>query len=76
MLKDSFVRLQERGREYHGMIAMGCTRRAQFLPRPIPGLGQVRVIAVAAGYAHVLLLSEAGQLYGAGYNDRGQLGLG
>lgn len=68
--------MQERGREYHGMIAMGCTRRTQRLPRLIPHLTHIRVKAVAAGYAHVLLLSAEGQLYAAGYNDRGQLGLG
>ncbi len=79
-LKDEFynksIRMQERGREYHGMISMGCTRKAQNVPRRIPGLHKVRVSSVSAGYAHVLLLSEDGQLYAAGYNDRGQLGLG
>ena len=31
---------------------------------------------MAAGYAHCVLLTAAGQLMSAGYNDRGQLGLG
>ena len=68
--------MQERGREYHGMISMGCTRQAQHIPRRIPHMDHVHVRSVAAGYAHVMLLSDVGQLYAAGYNDRGQLGLG
>lgn len=68
-------RMQERGREYHGMLAMGCRRKVQCIPKLIR-LSRVRVSAIAAGYAHTMLLSDEGQLYGAGYNDRGQLGLG
>jgi hypothetical protein len=33
-------------------------------------------MSVSAGYAHVMLISDKGMLYAAGYNDRGQLGLG
>ena len=68
-------KLQNRGREYHGMLKMGCLRRIQVFPDMIKLKG-VRVTAVAAGYAHTMLLSDAGMLYGCGYNDRGQLGLG
>mmetsp|Transcript_18907 Transcript_18907/g.26037 ORF Transcript_18907/g.26037 Transcript_18907/m.26037 type:complete len:685 (+) Transcript_18907:511-2565(+) len=75
-VEEAEERMQERGREYHGMISMGCTRQAQHVPRRIPNMDHVLVRSVAAGYAHVMLLSDAGQLYAAGYNDRGQLGLG
>ena len=33
-------------------------------------------MAVSAGWGHSLALSEAGAVFAAGYNDRGQLGLG
>jgi len=75
-VEEAEERMQERGREYHGMISMGCTRQAQHIPRRIPHMDHVHVRSVAAGYAHVMLLSDVGQLYAAGYNDRGQLGLG
>lgn len=69
-------RMQERGRDYHGMLQMGCLRYLQYLPVRIPHLKNIRITSVSAGYAHVMLLSDNGLLYAAGYNDRGQLGLG
>jgi hypothetical protein len=39
-------------------------------------MASVRIVQVSAGYAHCMLLSDNGTLYGSGYNDRGQLGLG
>lgn len=74
--EDVEERMQSRGREYHGMLAMGCSRQIQTIPRLISGLNNVRIVEVSAGYAHVMLLSGEGRLYAAGYNDRGQLGLG
>ena len=69
--------MQDRGREYHGMLRMGCRRHVQCTPKLVRRLDKgVRVVAVSAGYAHAMLLSDAGMLYAAGYNDRGQLGLG
>lgn len=70
------ARMAMRAREYQQMLAEGCTRAQQGVPERIPNLGHIRVRAVSAGYAHVMLLSDEGRLYGAGYNDRGQLGLG
>ena len=74
--EDVEERMQSRGREYHGMLAMGCSRQIQSVPKLITGLGNVRIVEISAGYAHVMLLSDEGRLYAAGYNDRGQLGLG
>ncbi len=66
-----------RGKEYHGMLRLGCKRHLQLSPMIISELGsQVRVACVSAGYAHCMLLTDLGFLLAAGYNDRGQLGLG
>lgn len=75
-VEEAEEKMQERGREYHGMIRMGCRRVPQSVPRLVPNLNGIRIVMVAAGYAHVMLVSDKGVLYGAGYNDRGQLGLG
>lgn len=69
-------RMGERGREYVQMLTRGCMRCPVATPQLIPYLQHVRVKAVATGYAHTMLLTDTGHLYGAGYNDRGQLGLG
>jgi hypothetical protein len=69
-------RMQDRGREYHGMLRMVCRRQVQCLPLRIHSLDRVRIATISAGYAHVLALSDDGRLYASGYNDRGQLGLG
>jgi hypothetical protein len=71
------ARKHERGREYHDMLERGCKRAPQFHPVLIPHLPDyVRVVSVSAGYAHTVLLTDIGHMYAAGYNDRGQLGLG
>lgn len=67
---------QQRGREYHGMLRLGCRRYPQTLPELVRSVSHLRVTSIAAGYAHCILLTDAGHMYGAGYNDRGQLGLG
>lgn len=69
-------RMNARISEYKVMLSRGCTRSRLPSPQRIPHLEHVRVKAVSAGYAHVMLLSDEGFLFGAGYNDRGQLGLG
>ncbi len=74
--EDVEKKMQERGREYHGMLRMGCLRRPQLSPVLIKLPSRVRVASIAAGYAHTMLLTTEGQLYACGYNDRGQLGLG
>jgi len=39
-------------------------------------LSHERVVAVSAGFGHSLCLTDKGQVFACGYNDRGQLGLG
>jgi hypothetical protein len=54
-----------------GMLRLGCRRAVQPVPLSVPSLSPLlRVRAVSAGYAHCMLLTETGHLYGAGYNDR------
>eukprot|EP01042_Synura_sphagnicola_P001251 gene1251-1415_t len=64
-----------RGREYHGMLHVGCKRVVQNVPVLVRGISNLNVVSVAAGYAHCMLLTSNGRLYSCGYNDRGQLGL-
>lgn len=48
-------------------------------PTPIPvngRLNNVKVVSVAAGYAFNLAVTDRGEVYGWGFNDKGQLGLG
>jgi hypothetical protein len=67
----------ERGREYHGMLRLGCKRVIVTAPQRVRGfVDQLKIVSVSAGYAHCMILTQNGQLYAAGYNDRGQLGLG
>jgi len=69
---------QERGREYHGMINIGCRRQPSYEPLLVrsPYINSLCISSVAVGHAHFMLLSECGKLFAGGYNDRGQLGLG
>jgi hypothetical protein len=57
-------KMQDRGREYQGMAKMGCLRRPQPTPQLIRLPRKVRVTAVAAGYAHTMLVTADAQLYG------------
>ena len=68
--------MQQKGREYHGMLRLGCKRTPTSVPTRVRGLDKLSVVAVAAGFAHCVLVTHVGHLYAAGYNDRGQLGLG
>ena len=43
---------QQRGREYHGMLKMGCQRRCNPVPQPVHSLSHVKIVSAAAGYAH------------------------
>jgi hypothetical protein len=70
-------KMQQRGRDYDGMLRLGCRRFPQLVPEIIRGIiSRHRILVVSAGFAHTMLLSEDGKLFAAGYNDRGQLGLG
>lgn len=67
---------QNRGVEYHGMLQLGCHRYIQLTPLRVTQVSHLRVVSIAAGYAHSILLTDTGCLYSSGYNDRGQLGIG
>ena len=47
-------RMQERGKEYHGMLRMGCQTYTQCIPILIPHLENIRIKSVSAGHAHVM----------------------
>lgn len=68
------LKMTEREKEYHGIMTLQCRRYFQDVPLLIPNVSQI--VSVSAGYAHCMLLTATGQLLAAGYNDRGQLGLG
>lgn len=58
------------------MNSAGCQRRPVWLPRPCEGLEGARAELVACGFAHTVLAMEGGELMAAGYNEKGQLGVG
>jgi alpha-tubulin suppressor-like RCC1 family protein len=45
-------------------------------PTKVPGLARVKSIAVGGGLIFALALTESGEVYAWGQNERGQLGLG
>lgn len=69
-------KMDQRDKEYHGMLRLGCKRIIQRVPLLLSSIQHLKVVKIAAGYAHTMLLTDHGHLYSAGYNDRGQLGLG
>lgn len=60
--------------------AVEVEQRMQTLPlrvgAGVPGLRNKRVLMAAGGYSYSMLCTEDGELWGFGYNDQGQLGLG
>lgn len=44
--------MQQRGKEYHGMLKMGCQRRCCPVPQLVVSLSHIKISTVAAGYAH------------------------
>jgi alpha-tubulin suppressor-like RCC1 family protein len=69
-------RMQNRGKEYHGMLRIQCKRIILPSPELISSLSHVKIVSLAAGFAHCIALTDQGVMYSCGYNDRGQLGLG
>jgi len=59
-----------------GIVQMDARRRAVAVPRMAMSLLHSRIHMLSAGFGHTLALSDDGKVYAAGYNDRGQLGLG
>lgn len=69
-------KMQDRGKEYHGMLRIQCKRVIVHTPELISSLSHVKIVSLAAGFAHCIALTSQGMMYACGYNDRGQLGLG
>lgn len=59
-----------------GVQSVRTRRRPVSTPTRVRELSRIRVTAIAFGYGHTLALTEAGQVFSKGYNDRGQLGIG
>jgi len=52
-------------------------RRMQTIPIEVPGLPRrAKVVQVAGGFSFTVLRTESGDMWGWGYNDCGQLGVG
>jgi len=62
------------GEGVHGQLGHG--DEDEYTPRPIEVLAGVKVVAVAAGAAHSLLLADSGIVYSCGHGEGGQLGQG
>ena len=60
--------IDERGREYHGMLQIGCQREPSFTPSLIrsPLIDKLFITSVGVGHAHFILLSKCGRLFSAG----------
>ena len=61
-------------REYQGMLAVVTARRPVAIPRRAGIAGFV--VEASCGWGHVMARCSDGSVFGCGYNDRGQLGLG
>ncbi|MDR2100676.1 MAG: hypothetical protein LBP40_07625, partial [Campylobacteraceae bacterium] len=63
------------GYNLYGRLGDGTTtQRTSFVP--ITSLSGVKIVAVSAGNAHSLAISDNGTVYATGYNYYGRLGLG
>lgn len=60
------LKMQKRIKEYNQMSKMNCYRKPTFLPSLINLPLKVKVVAVSAGYAHTVLLTDMAQLYSSG----------
>lgn len=63
------------GDNSRGQLGDGTTDSRAF-PVPVASAPGVRFVAVSAGGSHTVALSDAGQVYAWGANDKGQLGIG
>jgi alpha-tubulin suppressor-like RCC1 family protein len=71
-------RLWGAGDNHQGQLGLGDTQaQREFIPIPLPALGpDERIAHVASNYVHTIFITTEGSLWGAGQNQRGQLGLG
>jgi hypothetical protein len=65
--KECELKMQSRIMEYNEMSKINCFRKPTFLPSLIMLPSKVKVVAVAAGYAHTVLLTDMAQMYSSGY---------
>jgi len=59
----------------YGQLGLGEVRSTVDLPLLVTALDHTRVVDVAAGAWHTLFLTEEGDVYAAGWNQHGQLGV-
>ncbi|KAL9190639.1 hypothetical protein ACHAXT_000345 [Thalassiosira profunda] len=74
VLLDAQGRVWATGSNGQGQLCLGKEGGKVMIPEIIPVDG--RIVDVAIGAEHTLLLTESGDVYGCGSNSRGQLGLG
>jgi RCC1 and BTB domain-containing protein len=63
------------GYNYFGQIGCG-NNSNQLTPIKIIGFNSEKIVSIACGGYHSLVLTDEGQVYSWGYNSHGQLGLG
>lgn len=63
------------GYSAHGQLGLHTTVN-QCLPRLVCDFASVRIVRIAAGWHHSLVLTDRGDVYAAGHGAYGQLGLG
>lgn len=61
------LKMHRRIEDYNEMSKMNCFRKPTFLPSLINLPLKVKVVAVSAGYAHTVLLTDMAQMYSSGY---------
>jgi alpha-tubulin suppressor-like RCC1 family protein len=59
----------------HGQFGLGDTLNRYYFTL-VPLLEGIRVVSIAVGGSHTFILTERRQVFVAGWNDQGQLGLG
>jgi hypothetical protein len=63
------------GYSAHGQLGLHNTVN-QCVPQVVKDLSGLKVVQIAAGWHHSLVLTERGDLFGCGHGGSGQLGLG
>ncbi|KAL7536848.1 hypothetical protein ACHAXR_013193, partial [Thalassiosira sp. AJA248-18] len=76
ILLDNRGRAWAMGSNSKGQLCLGDSVDQVMIPERIPAVAVGRIVDVAIGGEHTLLLGEFGNVYGCGSNSAGQLGLG
>ncbi|KAM9967842.1 hypothetical protein ACTFIW_009126 [Dictyostelium discoideum] len=64
------------GQDKFGQLGHGTKSVSQNRPKIIEDISGQKIQAIAAGFAHTIVLKKSGELYSFGYGDQGQLGHG